>query len=161
MEGAWPGAIPWTGSGKMLRRLWEELGQRSRRTADGFGSGSPGQTQSPRKGRSKCLPMPESARMRIRGIRYTMSLGKLSMEARDPEADFPVSGAGVHHGSEYPERAGDELREDREVYRERRLYHCGGSGWTGSFPLGQAEIRRWVDLAGLRPQDLISSLIAC
>ena len=74
---------------------------------------------------------------------------------------FSVSGAGIHHGSEYPERTGDELREDREIYRERRLYHCGGSGRTGGFPLGQAEIRRRMDLAGLRPQDLISSLTAC
>ena len=47
------------------------------------GSGSPGQTRSPRKGRSKCLPMLRSARMRIRGIRYTMNPGRLSMAARD------------------------------------------------------------------------------
>ena len=41
--------------------------------------------------------------------------------------------------------------------RERRLYHCGGSLRAGSFPLGQAEIRRWVDLAGLCEEDLESN----
>ena len=67
------------------------------------------------------------------------------------ERIFSLSGAGIHHRSEYPERTGDELREDRKVYRERRFYHCGGSGRTGSFPLGETEIRRRVDLAGLYP----------
>ena len=128
---------------------------RNRKRADGTGSGSPGQTRSPRKGRSKCLPMPESARMRIRGIRYTTNLGRMSMAARNPKADFPLSGAGVHYGFEYPERAGDGLREDREVYRERRFYHCGGSGRTGSILLGEIEIRRRMDLVGLCEENLI------
>ena len=35
-----------------------------------------------------------------------------------------------------PERSGNKLREDWEVYRERRFYHCGGSLRPGSFPLG-------------------------
>ena len=59
-------------------------------TADGTGSGSPGQMRSPRRGRSKCLPTPGSARMRIRGIRYTMNPGRLYTVARDQETDFPL-----------------------------------------------------------------------
>ena len=65
------------------REVEETRGALNRYKADGTGSGSPGQTQSPRKGRSKCLPMLRSARMRIRGIRYTMNPGSRYTAVRD------------------------------------------------------------------------------
>ncbi len=100
--------------------------------------------------------------MRIRGIRYTMNLGRLSMAGTGSGSGFSPylvqvsitdlnirKGPGTNYGKtgKYTGKGVFTIVEEADG--------------TGSVPLGQAEIRRGVDLAGLHPQDLTSSLIAC
>ena len=72
---AW--AIPWTGSGRIVRRLWEGPGRRNRENGGWYRVRKSWADVKSRKGRSKCLPMLRSVRMRTRGIRYTTNLGRL------------------------------------------------------------------------------------